>query len=165
MSNLFIKLKDFIVVTYNKLAKIDDTPQKVALGFGLGAFTGIMPGMGPVIAVFLAFLFRVNRAASFLGSLLTNTWISFATFLLAIKLGSAIFKVDWRVEYKSWLALLRDFHFSKLTDLSILDIILPVAIGYLIIGFLFGLLVYITALIIIKIRLRRKYGANKTDTD
>lgn len=157
-NNLFVKLKDYIVKTYNKLAKIDDTPQKIALGFGLGAFTGIMPGMGPVIAVFLAFLFRVNRAASFLGSLLTNTWISFATFILAIKLGSAIFKTDWRTEYNGWLALIRDFHFSKLSDLSILKIILPVVTGYLIIGFLFGLLVYITALIIIKIRLRRKNG-------
>lgn len=42
---------------YLKLFQINDTPQRIALGVGLGVFTGIIPGAGPIAALFLAMLF------------------------------------------------------------------------------------------------------------
>jgi hypothetical protein len=128
---------------YLKIFLINDTPHKIALGFGLGVFVGILPLTGPIAALFLAFLFRVNRAAALLGSLLTNTWLSIVTFLLSIKIGSAIMGIDWHVAYNRSLSLLKNFHWADIAKLSVFDILLPLALGYLVIAFSAGLTAYI----------------------
>ncbi|PIR13657.1 MAG: hypothetical protein COV50_05635, partial [Flavobacteriales bacterium CG11_big_fil_rev_8_21_14_0_20_35_7] len=63
---------------------MNDTPQRIALGLGLGSALGMLPGTGPLAALFLAVVFKVNRASAFLGSLATNIWLSLVTFLLAL---------------------------------------------------------------------------------
>ncbi|MDD5195982.1 MAG: DUF2062 domain-containing protein, partial [Candidatus Omnitrophica bacterium] len=85
-----------------------------------------------------------------LGSILTNTWLSFLIFPLSIQIGSTIMDLNWRDVYSSWMGLLTDFHFSGLFKLSILKIALPVAIGYLIIAFCLGLFTYFAVLIMLK---------------
>lgn len=132
------------------LFRIDDTPQKVALGLGLGVFCGILPGTGPLAAIFLAFIFRVNRAASILGSLTTNTWLSFLSLVLAVKIGAWIWGLKWLDLYDSWASLIKDFHWQNLFKTSILGLVLPVATGFLFIAFCLGLLVYLTTLIALK---------------
>ena len=132
-----------------KLFNINDTPQRIALGVGLGVFFGIMPGMGPVAALFLAHVFKVNKAAALFGSLLTNTWLSLLTFLLSIKLGAAVFKLNWQVLYNQWPVFLKNFNFSKLFTLPMLRIALPIVVGYIIVAFCAGFLVFITTVIII----------------
>jgi uncharacterized protein (DUF2062 family) len=127
-----MKRREFFRLLYIKLFKINDSPQRIALGFGLGVFLGIIPGTGPLAALFLALLFRVNRASALLGSLLTNTWLSIVTFLLAIKVGSAIMHLDWQVVRQGWM-------------------LLPVILGYFIVSFSLGILVYLVTLIILKI--------------
>lgn len=151
MKKLKNSILGFFRLIYRKLFRINDTPQKIALGFGVGVILGILPGMGPLAALFLAFVLRVNRAAALLGSLLTNTWLSIATFLLSIKVGSAIMKLDWQSVRNDWAALLKDFRWLNLFKLSILKIILPVILGYFIVAFCLGLLAYlITRLIFIQ---------------
>jgi len=142
-------LKGFFGAFYQKLFRINDTPQRIALGLGLGVFSGILPGTGPIAALFLAFLLRVNRASALLGGLATNTWLSVVTFLLSVKLGSAIMKLDWQDVYWDWRLFLKDFHWSILLKLSILKIILPVMVGYFLVAFCLGLVVYLTTLIIL----------------
>ena len=105
------KIKAFLKAIYDKLSKIDDSPQKIALGFGLGVFCGILPGTGPVAAVALAFVFRVNKIAAFAGGLLTNTWLSVVTFILAVRLGSAVSGADWNEVYSRCKDIIRDFHY------------------------------------------------------
>jgi uncharacterized protein (DUF2062 family) len=107
------KISHFFRLLYIKLFKINDSPQRIALGLGLGVFLGIIPGTGPLAALFLALLFRVNRASALLGSLLTNTWLSIVTFLLAIKVGSFIMRLNWQSVY---------------ADIS--KAILPLIVGY-----------------------------------
>ena len=143
-------LKGFFGAFYQKLFRINDTPQRIALGLGLGVFSGILPGTGPIAALFLAFLLRVNRASALLGSLATNTWLSVVTFLLSVKLGSVIMKLDWQEAYQNWLLFLKEFHWSTLLRLSILKVILPVIVGYFVVAFCSGLVVYVTTLIILK---------------
>ncbi len=142
----------FIKLFFQKLFLINDTPQKIALGVGLGVFTGIMPGMGPLIALFLAFIFRANRASAVIGSLVTNTWLSIITFILSIKIGSAIMDIEWRAIYYQWIGLLKDFHWQNLFKASLLKTILPIAFGYLILGLIAGVIVYIASLIILNIK-------------
>ncbi len=146
--NSFIRL---LKLTYIKLFRIHDSPQKIALGFGVGVFTGIFPGTGPIAALFLAFILKVNRISALLGSLLTNTWLSLVTFLLSIKTGSAIMNLNWQDTYRDWTDFLKGFSFAGLFKLSILKIVLPVAIGYLIVASCAGLLAYLAMVIIFKI--------------
>ena len=151
--------KKIINLIFYKLFKINDTPHKVALGVGLGVFAGLLPGTGPIAALFMAFVFRANRAAALLSSMITNTWLSLVTFILAIKAGSVILKVDWQRVQQQALGLIKDFSWAKLFKISFLDVLLPVFTGYLIIGLFLGSFCYLITLLIIN---RRNFHGNKT---
>jgi len=143
-------------VIFEKLFKINDTPEKISAGIGLGIFSGILPGTGPAAALFLALIFKVNRAGALLASLLTNTWLSFATFILAIKIGSAILKTDWiKVKYNFETAV-KNFHWPALFKLPFLEIIFPVLAGYIIIAAVSGLCGYFLTLLILRRYLKWK---------
>ncbi len=135
---------------YLKLFRNNDTPQRIACGLGIGVFLGILPGTGPLAALLAAMLFRVNRAAAVLGAFLTNTWTSLITFLLAIKIGASIMSLNWKDLYAQWQLLLKDFHWKSLFQMSILKIIVPVLIGYLVISAVLGLAAYFACLLILQ---------------
>jgi hypothetical protein len=149
------KITGFITA---KFFKINDSPQKIALGVGLGIFSGLLPGAGPIAALFLAFIFKANRAAALLGSMLTNTWISIVTFVLAIKVGSAILNLNWLEVNEKAQSLTREFNLAKLFKLSFFDLVLPVLAGYIFLGLVLGLVSYLVTLLII----RRKPNGIKT---
>ena len=156
MKKIINKISLFFKLLYEKLVKINDTPQKIALGIGLGVFSGIFPGTGPLAALFLSFIFRANRLAALVGSLLTNTWLSFVVVIPAVKLGSLIFKIQWQELHRDWVVFLKGFHLFALFKLSFLKIVLPAIAGFLIVAFCLGLLVYlITLIIILKVRAKR----------
>ncbi len=153
------KIRRFIKLIYIKLVRIDDTPQKIALGFGLGVFAGVMPMAGPVLALFLAYLFRVNKAGAFLGALLTNTWISILSLILSIKMGAYIFGIEWAALHNSWLMLWKHFHWANLFKMSALEVVLPIAAGYIAISFIAALIAYVVALLLVNsIKNVRKRG-------
>jgi len=140
------------------LALKNDTPQKISLGLGLGVFSGILPGTGPIFALFLAFVLRVNRASALLGSLLTNTWLSIVTILLATKVGARLMHLDWQDVYQSWAFFLKNFKLVDLFKLSLLKILLPVIVGYFVVAFGLGLAVYlVTLIILVGIRSKGKF--------
>jgi len=141
------KIPGFI---FDKLFKINDSAEKIALGVGLEVFSGLMPGTGPTAALFLAFIFRANRAAALLGSMLTNTWLSVVTFILAIKVGSLVLSRHWQEVYQKAQSLIRSFHWISFFKLSLLDVVFPIVIGYLIIGLFLGLVSYLVVFLIIK---------------
>jgi len=144
------KYADLLKLIYTELFLINDNPHKIALGLGLGVVAGIMPGMGPVAALFLVFIFRANRAAAVLGSLLTNTWLTIITFLLSIKVGSAIMNMNWKDVYEeSWL-FLKNFQWQNLFKESIFKVAIPLLVGYLVVSLCLALIVYLVALVIIK---------------
>jgi len=145
--SIFKRIFNFI---FAKLFKINDSAGKIALGVGLGVFSGLIPGTGPAAALFLAFVFRANRAAALLGSILTNTWLSVVTFILAIKIGSLVLSRHWLEVYQKAQSLVRDFHWGNFFKLSFLDVVLPVIIGYLIIGLFLGLVSYLIVLLVIR---------------
>ena len=149
---MFKKIINFL---FAKLFKINDSAQKIALGVGLGVFAGLMPGTGPAAALFLAFVFRANRAAALLGGILTNTWLSVVTFILAIKIGSIVLSRHWQEVYQKTQNLFRDFRWDSFIKFSFLDVALPVIIGYLIIGLLLGLVSYLAVFLIIRRSFRR----------
>ncbi|MBN2831492.1 MAG: DUF2062 domain-containing protein [Candidatus Omnitrophica bacterium] len=148
MGNFFKNISGFF---YEKLFKINDSPQKISAGFGLGIFCGILPGTGPLAALFLAFLLRVNRASALLASLITNTWLSLATFIFSIKVGSAILGVDWKIVYQEAKAGFTGLTWQVAFRSSLINIILPVFLGYLIVSISLSILSYLFILLLIKI--------------
>lgn len=147
--------KKIISFAFAKLFKINDSAQKIALGVGLGVFSGLLPGTGPAAALFLAFVFRANRAAALLGSIFTNTWLSLATFVLAVRAGSVILKLRWQEVHQQARGLMRDFHWAKFFKLPFLEALSPVIIGYIIIGLFLGIISYLITLFILR---RNSYG-------
>ncbi len=151
-------IKQFFKSLYAKLFEINDTPQKIALGFGLGVFLGNFPGTGPIAALFLAWVLRLNRASALLGALLTNTWMSFFTLIVSIKVSSIILKINPQDVLRDWSKFLKDFHWLNLLKLSLLKIIFPIIVGYFIVSLFLGFIAY---LIILAIFTHKKITSRK----
>jgi uncharacterized protein (DUF2062 family) len=143
---MFAKTKENLKKIYHQLVEIDDTPQKISGGVGLGVFLGVLPGTGPIAAITLAVVFKLNRAAALSGSLLVNTWINFVIFPLAVKLGSIALRLDWRVVYAAVAGLFRDFHWGKFLTLVFTESFFAVFLGYVILGLFAGVLAYFLTL-------------------
>lgn len=152
--NQIVRLGKYL---YLKIFRINDSPLRIALGFGLGAFLGVMPGVGPVAALVLSFLLRVNRASALLGSIIFNTWVSVVALLLAVKTGSAVMGLDHRDVYAAASGIVRDFQWGRLFELSVHDILAPVAIGFLIVSLCIAAVAAVAAyFIVLHIRSRRR---------
>ncbi len=61
-----------------RLARLPDTPERVALAFAIGVFFGFSPflGLQTVLGISLAFCFRLSRVAVLLG-----TWVNLPWFV------------------------------------------------------------------------------------
>jgi hypothetical protein len=59
-----------------RLFHIDDTPHRTALAFGVGLFIAFFPifGVHTVLALGIAFLFKLNRVATLVGAFVNNPW-------------------------------------------------------------------------------------------
>ncbi|MBI4308766.1 MAG: DUF2062 domain-containing protein [Candidatus Omnitrophica bacterium] len=146
------KIKAFFHSVYTKLVKMDDSPQRIALGFGVGVFLGILPGTGPIAALAAAFIFKINKAAALLGSLLTNTWLSVVTFFISIKIGSAILGVEWVDVQRQARDVMDHFSWKALFDVSLLNVLKPLLAGYAVVGLICGCLAYALVLVLLKRR-------------
>ena len=148
MNQLVEKFKNFLKDIYQKIVMIDDSPQRIALGFGVGVFLGIFPGAGPIAALTLAVIFHINKAAALLGSLLTNTWLSIVTFVFAVKVGSFVTGNSWVKVYDQCKFILKDFHLNDIFNVSMFEIFKPLMMGYVIVAFLIGAASYFIVLAI-----------------
>lgn len=140
------KFINFFKQIYLKIVYANDSPHKVSFGLGIGVFSGILPGTGPIAALFLASILKANRASALLGSLLTNTWISLVIPVISIKIGALVTGLEWRELYSAWAHI----RFTDIFKTSIFHIILPVILGYLVVAFVASLLTYLCTLIILQ---------------
>jgi len=154
---ILTRIARFFKTIYIKLFRINDTPQKVAIGLGLGVFMGTLPGTGPVAALVLAVVLRVNKASALLGSLATNTWLSIPTFILAVNAGAIVTGNSYEGIRNDWALFTKNLNWGNFFNLSAYKIILPILIGYFIASLLFGIIAYMFAIIIISSR-KKKAG-------
>ncbi|MFY9402765.1 MAG: DUF2062 domain-containing protein [Candidatus Omnitrophota bacterium] len=147
MVKVIDKIKKFI---YINIIKINDSPQRIALGFGLGIFCGIFPGVGSLAALSLAFILKANRASALLASLISNTWLSLITFLFSIKIGSVILRLDWGLIYQEANSIFSSFTWKTIFKFSLIKLLLPLILGYFIISIIAGLISYFFVLLILK---------------
>lgn len=147
---IFYPLCRFFKWLYLKLFRINDSPHKIAFGIGIGVFLGIMPGTGPIAALAFAHFFKLNKASAFIGSIITNTWLSIPVFLAALKAGSAVTGVSYTDVYSQWHVLTKNFHFKDVFSLAVFKIILPILTGYFVISLAIGVLAYLVVFIVVK---------------
>lgn len=93
-------LKRFFKLLYLKIIRINDSPERIAKSFALGVFIGIFPtfGIGGVLALVLAKIFKLNYAASILGTFIMNYFTSPFFWSLSYFLGNLILegKINFR---------------------------------------------------------------------
>lgn len=160
------RIKRWARCLYLKFFRIKDTPLKIAIGFGLGAFAGVMPGIGPVVALILAFFLRVNRVSAFLGSIFFNTWVGLIAFLSAVKVGAFVMGRNDQEIYTTAKGIFKDFKWEKCWDLSFHDVLLPIGVGFLIISVCLAVLSSVVVyVIVLRISNRRIVRIGLTLTD
>lgn len=141
---------------FKKLFMVNDTPHKIALGLGIGVFSGVLPGTGPIAAITMALILRANRAAALASMFLTNTWLSLIIFVLSIKIGSFILGLNFEAVRQGWQELLKSFTWKGLFNASFLKIVFPVLIGYAVLSLTAGILTYFVARFILYLRAAKK---------
>ncbi len=82
---------------YVRLVRINDSPQKIAWGLAVGVFLGVFPtfGLGTLVALALAIVFKFNRAAAILGSLIMNPLTTPFFWTASSVLGALLVNRDW----------------------------------------------------------------------
>jgi len=151
--------RGFWRMLYVKLVRLNDTPPRIAIGFGLGVFIGNMPGIGPIAALVTATIVRVNKVAAVLGAVLVNTWFGLITFVPGVKIGCALMGKEWHQIYESWKVIIKNKDILSFFKVSALDVLIPVFLGQLMISLILGFVAWGIVLFILyemKERKRRK---------
>lgn len=165
---IFNATKRWIKLQYLKIIRIDDTPEKIALGMALGIASGILPtfGLGIIFAIFLALVFKANKVSAVIGTMIMNPWTSVFFWTLSYILGeliihqriapnidSAIMQIKY-IEGLSIFEMLKEF-----ISLAGKEILLPYLVGNIILTVVLSLSFYfITLKTVIAYRTVKKKG-------
>ena len=70
---------------FRRLLAIDDPPERTALAFSVGVFIAFSPllGLHTIIATVIAFLFRFNKVAIYLGTYVNNPFLTLVPIIIA----------------------------------------------------------------------------------
>ncbi|HCJ67281.1 MAG TPA: DUF2062 domain-containing protein [Elusimicrobia bacterium] len=89
--------KSWVETAKDKILRVNDTPERIAFGFSIGAFIGIFPTfyLGGIITLALCALFKLNYAAGILGSVIVMNPVSTPIFWgLSAYVGSLFYPTD-----------------------------------------------------------------------
>jgi hypothetical protein len=135
------------------LLSLNDTPERVAKSAALGIFISItLPfGIHTFVALGIAVLFRINKAAVVLGSFFNNHLTAIPIYYICYKVGTFITgkNVDFSIKPLS---------FSRYLHLGV-DVLIPLWIGSIIVGVLIGFPMFFIIRYVLK-----KYKEKKYDT-
>lgn len=108
---------------------INDTPHRIALSFSIGIFMGISPflGLHTIGAIFLAWVFRLNKLVAFVGVAMLNPWTLVPVYSLCLWVGAKLTGVKQIIPNIDWGAL---------TILTFME-----KLGYLVVPFIVGTLI------------------------
>ncbi|MDA2926885.1 DUF2062 domain-containing protein [Acidobacteria bacterium AH-259-G07] len=141
-----------IYTTIRSLLLVQDTLERTALAFSLGVFLGFSPliGLHAILALIVAFAFRLNKVAVLIGASINNPWTivpyySFATWfgiqLIGVPEGISLPQVGLshllQGEFWTWL-------------LSQWRLLIPAFLGSLVLCTILSLFSYALALILLK---------------
>ena len=117
-----------------KLVTADDTPHRIALGFAIGIFYGLMPFVGVIFTIVTAMIFKANRASALIGCFVTNTWLSAVLILPSVKIGAKIFGLQWQFIWRDILKYMKMPGIRDVFNSLSGDVLIPSFVGFLIIA-------------------------------
>lgn len=137
-----------------EIAREKDPPHKIALGLAMGIFVGFLPIMGIQMAVvtLVALIVRGNLKAALAGVWISNP-ITFVPLYWANYLFGTLFFPESSVGLKEFGAQMArvgsfDIHAIRASIASILnlgaDIFIPLWVGSVVLGVVFGVLIYLS---------------------
>src|SRR3989304_3270052 len=93
----FVRLKRKARLTYLKILRIDDPPERIARGAAIGVAMGVLPtfGLGALFSLAAAFILKANKAAAVLGPFAANPLTSPFFWTLSVVVGGFIMREDY----------------------------------------------------------------------
>lgn len=90
------KIKRKLRFVYLKIIRLNDPPEIIARGAAIGVLMGILPtfGIGGLLSFGFAFVFRANKAAAVIGSMIMNPLTSPFFWGISAALGSFVMRED-----------------------------------------------------------------------
>lgn len=141
------RFRRWIRLHHLRLKRINDTPKNVARGVALGVFLGIFPtfGLGLILALLFSWLFKMNKPAAIIGSLIMNPYTSLFFWAASYVLGAMILGMGWDEAWQTFQnlngSLFRDgsiFHMDEAmkSTLHLLakGVLLPYLLGNLLLS-------------------------------
>lgn len=146
MKNTLNKIKSFFASFFD----LEDSAHNIAAGAALGVFFGIMPVEGITTTLVFVTLLGFNKPSALIGMLATNSWTTFALLPLAALTGGLLFNqtiASLYAQFDRTFQMGLKFFFSKAV---LLDLALPLIVGYLIVALTIALLFYLFIYIFLK---------------
>jgi uncharacterized protein len=144
---------------FRRLLAIDDPPERTALAFSIGVFIAFSPflGLHTIMATVLAFLFRFNKIAIYTGTFINNPFLTLVPIIIASYAVGAFVMGSPLSLPAGGLELLRDPHlltgdyWRRLFEQT-REVLLPFAIGGMILSVVCSLLAYPVTLRLLRAR-------------
>jgi uncharacterized protein (DUF2062 family) len=146
-----------------RLLAIDDPPERTALAFSIGVFIAFSPflGLHTIMATLLAFLFRFNKIAIYSGTFINNPFLTLVPIILASYATGAFLMGRSLALPAEGMELLKDPHlltgdYWRRLFLHSGDVLLPFAIGGMLLSIVCSLVSYPLTLRWLRARRDRK---------
>jgi len=141
------------------LLHVQDSPRRIALAFGIGVFIAFFPlfGIHTLLALAIAFSFRLSRAAMLLGAYVNNPWTLVPLYSAGTVLGCWLLGVPLEgLPFSGW----RFGHDTMLHALieTVYPYLWPYVVGNLVLGVLAGIGSYVA----VRFALERRSTAGET---
>lgn len=126
------------------LMHVEDSPQRIALAFGVGVFIAFFPllGVHTALALLIGVSFRLSRVALLTGAWINNPWTLGPLYMTGTLLGCLLFgvppqglaRIDWSLRGAAFYTALR---------VTLEPYLWPFLVGNLLAGLLAGSLAYL----------------------
>jgi uncharacterized protein (DUF2062 family) len=136
----------------------EEPPERVAAAIALGIGVGFSPFMGIhfLIAIGLAFLFRLNRIDALLGTLVGNPWTLPPVYAAGYTLGRKLLHFDRsKVPDLPWDRLLHRDFWHAFSGAALRPRLASYVVGTAVLGLLIGLSAYLVIRALLRIYHRR----------
>ncbi|HEY9833903.1 MAG TPA: DUF2062 domain-containing protein [Stenomitos sp.] len=142
---------------YWRLARLRGQPESLARGLACGVFAGLFPFFGSqtLLAVLLAFLFRGNKILALVGPWISNPFTSLPIYAFNFYIGKWLLNdhTSSNINWRSWEDI------KDIQELGI-EIIWPLFIGCVVVGFVCAIISYFFGLRLIY-RVRASHHARQ----
>jgi uncharacterized protein (DUF2062 family) len=136
---------------------LDDTPPRIAAAFGVGVSLAFHPlvGLHTLMALGIAFAFRLSRAAVLVGLYINNPWTMAPMYIAGTTLGCWLLGVPLEglrdIDWDNW----DERGFYRILLLSLKPYLWPYVLGNTILGVVCGSIAYVALRWFLERRARR----------